>query len=57
VVADRRRAAEGYRGKLSNAGYVAKAPPKVVEETRAMLTSAEADLAAAERALTELQGS
>jgi valyl-tRNA synthetase len=42
---------------LSNAGYVAKAPPKVVEETRAMLTSAEADLAAAERALTELQGS
>ena len=57
VVADRRRAAEGYRGKLSNAGYVAKAPPKVVEETRAMLTSAEADLAAAERALAELQGS
>jgi valyl-tRNA synthetase len=57
VVADRRRAAEGYRGKLSNAGYVAKAPPKVVEETRAMLASAEADLAAAERALAELQGS
>jgi hypothetical protein len=33
---------------------VAKAPPKVVEETRAMLAAAEADLAAAERALKEL---
>ena len=54
LVADRRKAAQGYRGKLDNAGYVAKAPPKVVEETRAMLAAAEADLAAAERALKEL---
>jgi valyl-tRNA synthetase len=34
----------GMRGKLSNQGYVAKAPPKVVEETRAMLAAAEAEL-------------
>ena len=54
VIADRRRAVQGYQGKLGNAGYVAKAPPKVVEETRAMLAAAEADLAAAERALREL---
>jgi len=54
VIADRRRAAQGYQGKLGNASYVAKAPPKVVEETRAMLAAAEADLAAAERALKEL---
>jgi valyl-tRNA synthetase len=54
VIADRRRAVQGYQGKLGNAGYVAKAPPKVVEETRAMLAAAEADLAAAERAIKEL---
>ncbi len=35
----------GMRTKLSNEGYVAKAPPKVVEETRAMLAAAEAELA------------
>ena len=54
VIADRRRAVQACQGKLGNAGYVAKAPPKVVEETRAMLAAAEADLAAAERALKEL---
>jgi valyl-tRNA synthetase len=54
LAAERRKAAQGYRAKLDNAGYVAKAPPKVVEETRAMLAAAEADLAAAERALKEL---
>jgi valyl-tRNA synthetase len=56
VIADRRRAVQGYQGKLGNAGYVAKAPPTVVQETRAMLAAAEADLAAAERALAELAG-
>jgi valyl-tRNA synthetase len=56
VIAERRRAVQGCQGKLGNAGYVAKAPPKVVEETRAMLAAAEADLAAAERALRELGG-
>jgi valyl-tRNA synthetase len=54
LIAERRRAVQGYQSKLGNAGYVAKAPPKVVEETRAMLAAAEADLAAAERALGEL---
>jgi len=57
VIADRRRAAEGYRGKLSNAGYMAKAPATVVAETQAMLHASEADLAAAERALIELGNS
>ena len=54
LIADRRRAVQGYEGKLGNAGYVAKAPPAVVEETRAMLAAAKADLSAAERALQEL---
>jgi valyl-tRNA synthetase len=54
LVVERRKAAQGCRVKLDNAGYVAKAPPKVVEETRALLAAAEADLAAAERALREL---
>ena len=44
------RAIAGFRGKLDNAGYVAKAPPAVVEETRIKLRAAEADLAAAQRA-------
>jgi len=51
LVKDRRRAVDGYRGKLSNAGYLAKAPPEVVAQTRSMLKAAEADLQAAERAL------
>ncbi|MGA1266421.1 MAG: class I tRNA ligase family protein, partial [Phycisphaerales bacterium] len=54
LVKDRRRAVEGYRGKLSNAGYLAKAPAEVVAQTRGMLESAEADLQAAERALEAL---
>jgi valyl-tRNA synthetase len=33
------------KGRLDNAGYVAKAPPKLVEETKAQLAEAEAELA------------
>jgi valyl-tRNA synthetase len=54
VLAERRRAADGYRGKLANAGYVAKAPPEVVADTRRMLAAAEAEVAAMERSLKEL---
>jgi valyl-tRNA synthetase len=54
LVKDRRRAVDGYRGKLSNAGYLAKAPPDVVAQTRRMLEAAEADLQAAERAMEAL---
>ncbi|MBC8203240.1 MAG: valine--tRNA ligase [Planctomycetes bacterium] len=39
------------QGKLSNKGYVDNAPPAIVEETRAILAQAEADLLAAKEAL------
>jgi valyl-tRNA synthetase len=35
----------GFKAKLGNAGYVAKAPPKVVQETKDKLAAAEAELA------------
>jgi len=54
LLADRQRAVSGYKGKLSNAGYVAKAPPQVVQDTQKMLLDAEAELAAVERSLREL---
>jgi valyl-tRNA synthetase len=44
----------GFTGKLSNEGYLAKAKPELVEETRQKLAKAEADLAAAERLLAAL---
>ncbi|MBL9147302.1 MAG: valine--tRNA ligase [Phycisphaerae bacterium] len=56
VIAERERQIAGFRGKLDNAGYVAKAPPEKVEETRQLLASAEADLAAARRLLAALAG-
>jgi valyl-tRNA synthetase len=51
VVRDRQRAIAGFEGKLFNAGYLAKAKPEVVEQTRRMLLEAQADLLAAQRAL------
>ncbi|MCE9618858.1 MAG: valine--tRNA ligase [Planctomycetes bacterium] len=54
LLSEKRRSVDGYRGKLSNAGYVAKAPPEVVEDTRNMLVAAEAELAAVERSLKDL---
>jgi len=54
IVAERRRAVAGYESKLGNAGYRAKAPPAVVEETRRMLDQARSDLAAAELSLASL---
>ncbi len=54
AVADRLKAISGYESKLSNAGYMAKAPPNVVAETQAKLDEAKADLAAAQRALGAL---
>lgn len=55
LVADKSRVIAGYESKLGNPGYVAKAPPKVVEETRAMLAQAKADVDAARRALDALR--
>jgi valyl-tRNA synthetase len=54
VIAEKERAVAGFRGKLSNEGYVSKAPPEKVEETRKMLAQAEADLEAARKAIQSL---
>ena len=54
VVADRTRAIAGYSAKLGNAGYIAKAPPAVVEQTRELCVKAQADLEAAQRALASI---
>jgi valyl-tRNA synthetase len=55
VIAEKDRAALGYRNKLNNEGYVSKAPPEKVEETRALLKQAEADRDAATNALQSLE--
>ncbi len=44
----------GFKGKLSNDGYVNGAPDHLVQETRDMLAAAEADLAAAQASLDGL---
>jgi valyl-tRNA synthetase len=54
LIAEREKQAGGMRAKLDNAGYVAKAPPEVVEETRKKLAEIEADVAAAKNALAAL---
>ena len=55
LVADKGRLIAGYESKLGNAGYLAKAKPELVEETRAMLEQAKADVDAARRALDALR--
>jgi len=54
LIAERERAIAGFEAKLGNAGYVAKAPPAVVEETRAKCAQAQSDLDAARSALAAL---
>ena len=54
LVAEREKQAAGMRAKLGNEGYVAKAPPEVVEETRRKLAEVDADIEAAKRALAAL---
>jgi len=56
TITDRERLAAGYRAKLSNPGYLAKAKPELVEETRNLLAKAEADIAAARKASEALAG-
>ncbi|MFM7051029.1 MAG: class I tRNA ligase family protein, partial [Planctomycetota bacterium] len=56
LIAEREKQAAGMRSKLDNAGYVAKAPPAVVEETRRKLAEVDADIAAAKGALAALGG-
>ncbi|MAC18815.1 MAG: valine--tRNA ligase [Phycisphaerae bacterium] len=54
AIEGKRKQVAGFKGKLGNAGYVDKAPPHLVEETRRMLAVAEADLAAAMAGLEAL---
>ncbi len=51
IVDEQGRKIEGFRRRLANREYVARAPAHVVEETRAGLAQAEADRSAALRAL------
>jgi valyl-tRNA synthetase len=44
----------GFRGRLSNEGFLSNAQPEIVADTRSMLAAAEADLAAAHTALENL---
>jgi len=53
LAADLRKSIGTMKGRLDNAGYIAKAPPKLVEESKAQLAKAEADLAAA---LAQIRG-
>ena len=54
AIAQKQKQIGGFRGKLSNDGYVNGAPAHLVQETRDMLAAAEADLAAAEASLDRL---
>ena len=54
TIEGKRKQVAGFKAKLGNKGYVDNAPPHLVEETRQMLESAEADLAAAEQGLAGL---
>jgi valyl-tRNA synthetase len=55
VVTEKLRLISGFEGKLGNPGYLAKAKPELVAETRAMLDEAKADLDAARRSLDALR--
>jgi len=48
------KAVDGFRRKLANEGYLQKAPPALVQETRDKCADAEAQLAAARNALEAL---
>jgi valyl-tRNA synthetase len=56
LVQAKERATDGFRRKLENPGYLAKAPAAVVEETRSRLAEAESQLAAARTALERIAG-
>ncbi len=54
VIEQKTKQIGGFKGKLSNDGYVNGAPAHLVQETRDMLAAAEADLAAAQASLAGL---
>ena len=51
---DKEKQISGFKGRLSNEGYLSNAKPEVIEETRKLLALAEADLEAAQRSLANL---
>ena len=53
-IADATRAITTLEARLNNPGYTDRAPPAMVEQTRAQLAKAQADLAAAKAALERL---
>jgi valyl-tRNA synthetase len=55
VIADLTKEIGGLEGRLANESYVAKAPAHLVQETRDSLAAAQADLSAAETALSALK--
>jgi valyl-tRNA synthetase len=55
LLADKARLIAGFEGKLGNPGYLAKAKPELVAETRRMMEEAKADSDAARRALDALR--
>ena len=54
LISEKENQVHGFRTRLSNKGYLENAKPEIIEETRNMLASAEADLEAAQRSLTNL---
>jgi valyl-tRNA synthetase len=55
LVTDKSRVVAGFEAKLGNPGYLAKAKPELVAETRALMEQAKADIDAARRALDALR--
>ncbi len=54
LVADLSREIATLEGRLNNPGYAQKAPPKMVQESRELLSKKQSDLAAARQALERL---
>ena len=55
LVADKSRLVAGFAAKLGNPGYLAKAKPELIAETRTLMEQANADIDAARRALDALR--
>jgi valyl-tRNA synthetase len=54
IIEAKTKQVNGFTGKLANEGYVNNAKPEMVQETRDLLTAAQADLDAAEAAVASL---
>ena len=54
LIVDKEKQINGFKGRLSNEGYLTNAKPEIIEETRNLLALAEADLEAAQSSLANL---